>query len=103
MLLKPLNVLYFPVSESGVLCITPRKGIFHFETVKSYCDSQQANSCQTALMSRLLAICCAFDCLHDDRGSSALSNQNRLRKLTFRDIAIGVSQCMSQIAFLTKP
>ena len=54
-------------------------------------------------MSELLAICCAVACLHGDCRVSALSTQNRLRKYTFRDVEIGVSQFMSQIAFFTKP
>ena len=53
-------------------------------------------------MSRLLAIPCTLTCLHSAHCVNPLSTQDCLRKHTFRDIAIDVSQFMSQITFLTK-
>jgi hypothetical protein len=85
------------VTDGGVVCITPRKGLFHFEMRESYCDSQQANSRQNALMSRLLAIFCPLTCLYGAHCVRALPTQDCLRKHTFQDVAIAVSQFMSQI------
>ena len=53
-------------------------------------------------MSELLAVYYACARQHRDQCVSALSTQERLERYTFRDIAISVSQFMSQITFLTK-
>jgi len=50
----------------------------------------------------LSAIYCPLACLHDAHRVNALGTQDCLRKHTFRDVAISMSQFMSQIAFLTK-